>query len=275
MTSPLPPMPSTTVLDRRSILALLASLGTGCGGGGGGSDGGGTSAAPMGSRQLSQITSRNTQTTYPIHIYLPPESEGLRATLPVVYLLDGDARFTTMVDLVEASRSRVIIAAVGNEALRARDYVPINSCTAGGGGHEAFFNFIRQELIPHVETRFGGHPARRILLGHSHGGSFVLYAAFNEPAGSHHFSAYLASDASVACMRTTVYGWESAYAAAHTTLPVRLHLAYADNIDIVALAAHIQGRRYGGLTLEAPAYGGGHVGMIPLAFAQALAFALA
>ena len=56
---------------------------------------------------------------------------------------------------------------------------------------------------------------------------------------------------------------------------MRLHLAYADNIDIVALAGHIQGRRYSGLTLAAAAYGGGHVGMIPLAFAQALAFALA
>ena len=274
MPCPLPPLRKTAPLDRRSVLALLASLGAGCGGGGGGGSDSG-SAAPMGSRQLSQITSRHTQTAYPIHVYLPPDSEGLRATLPVVYLLDGDARFATMVDLVETSRSRVIVAAVGNEALRARDYVPMNTCTAGGGGHVAFFNFIRQELIPHVETTFGGHPGRRILLGHSHGGSFVLYAAFNEAAGSHHFSAYLASDASVACMRESVYGWESAYAAAHTTLPVRLHLAYADNIDIVALAGHIQGRRYSGLTLAAAAYGGGHVGMIPLAFAQALAFALA
>ena len=273
MTQPSPPNPKdhTTRLDRRSLLTLLASLGAGCGGGGGG---GGADTATTGSRQLSHIASLNTSTVYPIHIYVPPDSEGARATLPVVYLLDGDSRFPTMVELVEASRSRVIVVAIGNEALRARDYVPMNNCTTGGGGHAAFFNFIRYELIPYVETTIGGHPGRRILLGHSHGGSFVLFAAFSEAAGSHHFRAYLASDASVGCMRETVYGWESAYAQANPALPVRLHLAYASNIDNVDLAAHIQGRRYAGLTLAAQAYAGGHVGMIPLAFAQALAFAL-
>jgi Putative esterase len=265
---PATPKHQTARPGRRSVLALLASLGSGCGGGGD------VDTAPRGSRQLSHITSRHTGTGYPIHLYLPPDSEGVRGTLPVVYLLDGDSRFTTMVELVEASRSRVIVAAIGNEALRARDYVPMNSCTTGGGGHVAFFNFIRHELIPHVESTIGGHPGRRILLGHSHGGSFVLFAAFNEAAGSHHFSAYLASDASVGCMRDTVYGWESAYASANPTLPVRLHLAYASNVDNIELATHLQGRRYGGLTLAAQAYAGGHVGMIPLAFAQALAFAL-
>ena len=48
MPCPLPPLRKTAPLDRRSVLALLASLGAGCGGGGGGGSDSG-SAAPMGS----------------------------------------------------------------------------------------------------------------------------------------------------------------------------------------------------------------------------------
>lgn len=76
-------------------------------------------------------------------------------------------------------------------------------------------------------------------------------------------------------MSATVHGWESAYAAANTALPVRLHVSYAANLGNVAFAQQVQGRRYTGLTLAAQFYAGGHIGMIPLAFTEALAFALA
>ena len=133
--------------------------------------------------------------------------------MPVIYLLDGDSRFAAVVDIVERTQARVVIVGIGNEALRGRDYVPANICTPGGGGQGAYLDFIRLDLIPFVETTFGGDPQRRILLGHSHGGSFVLYALFNEAPAGRHFAAYLASDASIDCMSGTVYGWESDYAA--------------------------------------------------------------
>src|SRR4029079_3278214 len=124
-------------------------------------------------------------------------------------------------------------------AYRARDYVPTNFCTANGGGEGLFLDFIRRELIPFIEAGIRGHAARRALLGHSHGGSFVLYALFNEPPTSRRFSAYLASDASIGCMEATVYGWDAVYAAANTGLPVRLHLSYSANIANVPFAEHL------------------------------------
>jgi predicted alpha/beta superfamily hydrolase len=253
---------------RASIVALLGFATAGCGGGG-------TGTVMAGSLQSASIASRSNGTTYSLNIYLPPNSAATRATLPVVYLLDGDSRFPAMVEIVEATRAQVAIVGIGNEALRARDYVPQNLCTPGGGGEGAFLDFIRLELIPFVETNVAGDPLRRILLGHSHGGSFVLYALFAETAPGRHFSAYLASDASIDCMNATVYGWEAAYAAANTALALRLHISYGANLANADFATKVQSRQYSGLSMAAQFYSGGHIGMIPMAFADALAFALA
>lgn len=262
-----------TVTRRSSLVAMLGLVAAGCGGGGSSAP----VASPMaGSVQTKSIAAQSNGTTYPLYIYLPPGSVAFRANLPTVYLLDGESRFQTLVDIVEASHAQVMIVAIGNEAMRARDYVPANSCTPGGGGQAAFLQFIRTELVPFVEATFASDPRRRILLGHSHGGSFVLYALFNEAPASRLFIAYLASDSSIDCMNATVFAWESAYAAANSALPVRLHVSYSANVGgNVALVDQIRLRGYTGLTMVAQIYGGGHTGMIPAAFADALTFALA
>lgn len=263
-------VPSVDPTRRASIVALGAWL-VGCGGGGGG----GTGSGPAGSVQTKSLTAQASGVSYPLYIYVPPDDRTPRSALPIVYLLDGESRFQTTVGIVEARRSRVILVGIGNEANRARDYVPPNACTPNGGGEGLFLDFIRRELIPFIDASVGGDPAQRALLGHSHGGSFVLYALFNEPPASRRFSAYLASDASISCMEATVYGWDADYAAANTRLPVRLHLSYSANIANFPFAEQLVQRHYSGLVLASAAYAGGHIGMIPAAFADALAFAFA
>jgi hypothetical protein len=260
------------LLDRRtSLLAFLGFALAGCGGGG--SDDG--QSAMAGTVQTRSVTARSNGTIYPLDIYLPPGMAAIRASVPVIYLLDGDSRFSAVVDVLERTDARAVIVGIGNEALRNRDYVPANTCTPSGGGQGAYLDFIRSDLIPFVETTFGGDPQRRILLGHSHGGSFVLYALFDEAPAGRHFAAYLASDASIDCMSATVYGWESAYAAANPSLAVRLHVSYSANTANLAFAQQVQGRGYAGLAMAAQFYAGGHIGMIPAAFSDAVAFALA
>ena len=180
---------------RSSLIALLGFVTAGCGGGGGS----GTAQSMSGTLQTRAISSQANNTTYPLSIYLPAGSEAIRATLPTVYLLDGESRFQAVVDIVEARQLKVLVVGIGNEALRAHDYVPANLCTPGGGGQAQFLEFLRVELIPFIEANVGGDPQRRVLLGHSHGGSFVLYALFNEGPAGRRFSAYLASDASIDC----------------------------------------------------------------------------
>jgi enterochelin esterase-like enzyme len=267
---PIAPAAPSHPTRRASLLALAGVALAGCGGGG--SDDEPTANGTFVGRSL---VAASNGTTYPLNIWLPPDLATNRDTASVVYLLDGDARFAVAVDAVQRSPTPAIVVGIGNEALRSRDYVPANLCTPGGGGEAAFLDFIRFQLASAIETEFGGDPARRILLGHSHGGSFVLYALFNEPPATRHFASYLASDASIDCMNATVYGWESAYHAANATLSVRLHLSWGANLANAAFSQHVQGRAYGGLSMKAQFYAGGHIGMIPSAFGDALAFALA
>lgn len=255
-------------------MALLAAALAGCGGGSSpGEDG-----QPMeGSRQAATIKSRLTGTSYALSIYLPPASAGPRGSLPVVYLLDGESWFETLLGIAELTHTPMVIVGVHGSGQRSRDYVPVNDCTPGGGGHAAYFDFIRQELLPHVEATIGGDPSQRTLFGHSHGGSFVLYAMFAEAPDRQTFKAYLASDASVSCMSAMAYGWERDYAAAHRDLPVRLHMSYATlgnyapNLNYARVVAN---RNYGRLDFVDQAYIGSHGGIVPKVLEDGIEFAL-
>jgi S-formylglutathione hydrolase FrmB len=259
---------------RLAAIALLGIALAGCGGGGSG----GGQPATEGSFETRTITSQATNTDYTLNIYLPPASAGPRNTLPVVYVLDGESWFDTLAGIAESTHNRFIIVAIGTSGQRNRDFVPVNACTPGGGGHASYFAFIRQELVPFVESAIGGDPARRALFGHSHGGSFVLYAMFTEAPGTHTFGAYLASDSSVSCMSDTANGWEESYAAAHRELPVRLHLSYASQGNFNANVNYsnlIAGRGYGGIAFAPQLYPGTHGGIVPQVLADAVVFAFA
>jgi uncharacterized protein len=253
-----------------AVLPVLAA----CGGGGGGADPPPGPAAG-GSIDSRTIASRSNGWTYRITIYLPPGDPASRASVPTIYLLDGESWFQDLVNIVVAAGARVIVVGIGSLATRGRDYVPPNTCTPLGGGHVAYFDFLRSELIPLIESSFGGDRTRRALLGHSHGGSFVYYALFAEASGAHTFHSYLASDTSIACMPATVDGWESAYAASNADLPVRLHVSHAGGAENAAFAQRIANRRYPRLSLKVLPLVGSHTGIIPVAFADALSFATA
>jgi len=261
----------------RWFAAVLAAAAlAGCGGGDGG-DGSSADDPAQGTVQSLSISSRQTGTPYPLSIYLPPASAGARKNLPVIYALDGESWFQTLVGIVEALPSPAIVVAIQTAGQRSRDFVPANNCTSNGGGHERYLAFIREELIPFIESSVGGDPAQRVLFGHSHGGSFVLYAMWADAPAQHHFKAYLASDASISCMSVDAAQWEQAYAAAYTSLPVRLQLSYATqgnyqpNLDYGQAIAR---RRYEGLTLMDRAYNGSHTGIVPQVLADGLPFAL-
>lgn len=280
-TNPTPRASRSGPITRRAaatlgLLAMVWAL-SACGGGGsssGPADGG---TSTLSTRETRSISSRHTATAYPLTIYLPPASAGPRASLPVVYLLDGESWFSTLSAQADVNGDRMIIVGVGTAGQRNRDFVPSGSCTPNGGGHVAFLDFLRQELVPYIESTFGGDPARRVLFGHSHGGSFVLYALFAQAPGQHAFKAYLASDASVSCFPFEAYGWERDYAARYRELPVRLHLSYATLGNALAnqdYAAALAQRKYERLTALTQGYTGSHSGIVPQVLAEAVPFAL-
>lgn len=268
-----------------AVLSLPALALAGCGGGGagGGATGGGTSSSGGSSAAGGQVistslASRINSTTYSLDVYLPPASAGARADLPVVYMLDGETWFQTLVDETQATQSRTIVVGIRTMGARARDYVPENTCTPGGGGHVAYFNFIRQELIPYIESTFGGSPAKRALFGHSHGGTFVLYALFAEAAAQHTFKGYLASDSALQCLVGGPDPWARDYAATYRDLPVRLHLSYVAGGQLgtnESFTTTINQLGFAGLTFVSAPYSGTHVSFVPQALAEGVPFAFA
>lgn len=263
---------------RGAIVCLSLLLLAACGGGSSSDDSAQPAPPLRGSRSSDTITSSHTGTSYALSVYRPPAGAGPAATLPVVYALDGESWFETLVGIAEASAVPFIVVAINGAGQRNRDFVPPNSCTAGGGGHAQYLDFLRSELVPHIERTVGGSATRRVLFGHSHGGSFALFALFAEAAPSRTFAAYLPSDASIACMPVYAYGWEQAYGEAHRDLPVRLHLSYATLGNLPAneaFARHIGTRGYQGLSFEPRMYTGTHGGIVPQALADGLRFALA
>ena len=258
-----------------ALLALAGAVLTGCGGG---SSSDGDAPSIVGTRLTTSITSRANGSSYSLDIYLPPASAGPRSSLPVVYALDGDGWFETIIGAAQSTHTPAIVVGIGTSGQRGRDFVPSNNCTSNGGGHVAYLDFLRNELLPYVEANFGGNPQQRALFGHSHGGSFVLYAMFAQQPGQHAFKAYLASDASVSCMPDTASGWEQDYARTYRELPVRLHLSYATQGNYapnLEYARVIKLRNYSGVAFVDTAYSGTHSGIVPQVLNDAVPYAFA
>jgi predicted alpha/beta superfamily hydrolase len=132
----------------------------------------------------------------PYHIYVRlPESYAAdpRRRYPVVYLLDGDSLFPMLAVQhlflgYDEQLPEAIIVGIAYGSFdpavnrRSVDFqAPAAGVDAEKAGAPAFQQFLRSELLPAVEARYRTDPERRVLVGQSRGGSFVLYSAFTDP----------------------------------------------------------------------------------------------
>lgn len=128
---------------------------------------------------------------------------------PVVYLLDGDGHFSSVVGMIEQLSTggnnlcpKMIVVAIPNTD-RMRDLTPthidvdppyIDSASAKTtGGGENFLAFLEKELMPHVEAKYPTAPYK-MFIGHSLGGLMVMQAFI------HHnslFNSYISIDPSM------------------------------------------------------------------------------
>ena len=132
--------------------------------------------------------------THHVYVRLPEDYDpaGTR-TWPVVYLLDGDSLFPLLApthlflgydeDLPEAI---IVGIAYGgfDPAINKRnvDFTAQGADTRPGeGGAADFQHFLKEELLPEVERRYRADATRRILLGQSRAGYFVLWSAVSDP----------------------------------------------------------------------------------------------
>lgn len=141
-----------------------------------------------------------------IWVYVPKTDEHLSNTpkkFPVVYLLDGDVHFSSVVGMIEqlstvngnAMCPEMIVVGIPNTD-RTRDLTPTNADTARfktSGGAENFTKFIETELIPYIDGSYST-TSHRVIIGHSFGGLFVINALLNH---SNLFTNYIAIDPSL------------------------------------------------------------------------------
>ncbi len=143
-----------------------------------------------------------------IWVHVP---DGVNQKYPVVYVLDGEGHFSSVVGMMQQLSSvngntmcpQMIVVGIKNTD-RTRDLTPthvdadpsmmldsIFAKTSGGG--ENFIAFIEKELMPHIEAKYPTAPYK-MLIGHSFGGLTVMQAF------THHtdlFNSYICIDPSM------------------------------------------------------------------------------
>jgi predicted alpha/beta superfamily hydrolase len=162
---------------------------------------------------IDSIDSKILNENRKIWIYIPDDSPNntySKMDYPVVYLLDGDSHFYSVVGMIRQLSSingntvcpKMIVVGIPNTN-RNRDLTPSkgdidypfvdSAMVANAGGGEKFMSFIEKELIPHIESNYPTNPYR-MLIGHSIGGLTVMNTFV------HHttlFNAYVAIDPSM------------------------------------------------------------------------------
>jgi len=164
--------------------------------------------------QVDSLWSATLEENRPYLVYTPPSYGDTTAApqrYPVLYLLDGDAHFHSVSGLLQILGTGVngtyvvpemIVVAIPNTD-RTRDLTPTHAelgpdgetvpefRTSGGGS--AFLTFLKDELIPRIDSAYRTMPYR-VFVGHSFGGITTLNALYTIPQT---FNAYVAIDPSL------------------------------------------------------------------------------
>ena len=148
-----------------------------------------------------------------VWVYVPdegPQDLFTKQTYPVVYLLDGDGHFFSVVGMIRQLSTvngnticpKMIVVGIPNTN-RTRDLTPTKgtpghpfvneAMIAESGGGQKFMSFLKEELIPHIESNYSTAPYR-MLIGHSLGGLTVMDAFLKH---TDVFNSYVAIDPSM------------------------------------------------------------------------------
>jgi tetratricopeptide (TPR) repeat protein len=213
---------------------------------------------PIDGTQLRTITSAIVHQDYLLKIRLPEDYERSDKRYPVLFLLDGDHAFAMATDVVQylyygGIPDLIIVSPAygskdgpssGGTNMRDRDLRFPSPTAPPEAGGDRYLRFLKEELIPYVDSNFRTTPADRTLWGYSLGATFGLHALFHEPAL---FTRYVIVDG----FSDDIPELESAFAGQHSDLPVRLYLASAvPDADLFRFSRTLQRRNYRGLQLQ-------------------------
>ena len=209
------------------------------------------------------LASSNTGQEYKIYIHLPAGYSKMDTTYPVVYGLDADIGFgmSSEMSTLLAVRKEVpefIVVGIaygvypgqkGNN--RMRDYTPTTvEKYPSSGKAETFLRFIRDELIPLIDSKYRTNPADRTISGASLSGLFSLYVLLQHPGI---FNRYKISSPSLWWDDGSIFEFEKKFSKKHTDMPANVFLSVGDVEHTVEswkkLVNNLNGRNYKSLKL--------------------------
>ncbi|GBD90689.1 MAG TPA: alpha/beta hydrolase [Candidatus Pacearchaeota archaeon] len=145
--------------------------------------------------ELKYIISKNVDDTFYVYIRLPKHYSETEKRYPVLYLLDGDIAFNMATSIVRYLQygkfvPDIITVGIGYGTMlsdhelnfRDRDYTPTKFPGREiSGGAYRYLQFIKNELIPFIDSTYRTDSTDRTLNGYSLGGLFTLYSMLKEP----------------------------------------------------------------------------------------------
>ena len=171
---------------------------------------------------------------YDIYIHFPAGYDTAKRKFPVLYVVDGDNDFSPTLEylglmMAEYHITEPIVVAIGDGGLigtpgnkRNRDFTPVASPNMPeSGGAPAFLNFIDQELIPLIDSKYKADAADRTLYGYSMGGLFAAYTLFTRPVL---FKNILIGSPALGYANGQLFDIEKQYALTHRQLPVHVFI---------------------------------------------------
>lgn len=245
------------------------------------------------------IASQNLGRSYDLYIKLPPQyEENPDRYYPVVYLNDGTYCFQTAAGVTHMPMNaggleHAILVGISyakgesGVASRSRDLtptIPKNLNEGHGaqyehGGAREYLAFLRDEIIPFIETEYRADAARRVLAGQSYGGLFGAFVLVTDPEI---FSDYILTSASLWHNERVMFDLEKAFADDHSKMPVRVYFAVGElesnpgrdrNMvaDQMRFVSDLKSRNYDGLEVRSEIIPGAtHKSTFPIGLTKAL-----
>ena len=228
-----------------------------------------------------KITSDIVKDDYELFVYIPPVYDSNTPKNQLIIGLDADFNFKEIANIIsEKSRNGTIppciYVGIGNSKNRNRDYTP-TAFKHGIGGAQKFYQFITDELIPELESRYKIDTANtKTLIGHSFGGLFTQFAMFQNRK-SNPFNKFISVGCSYWFDSGLIFEYEQKYADTHTNLPVKFFNGMGTLEGGVSLASfeemneRLKNRAYAGFESEATFIKKhGHTGSAILGFKKGL-----
>lgn len=213
------------------------------------------------------ITSKAVSDSFYILVSVPDSYSSSDRRYPVLYVLDGDIAFGMAASIarylqIGENIPELIIVGIGYGSIeksavekRRRDYRPVKS-----GGAENFLLFIKDELIPYIDSNYRTIPNDRTINGYSIGGLFALYALFTQPDI---FNRYIVGSPSLLWNNSSIFSYEENSSEKIADKQINIFISvgseesdekYFNPTD--KMVTKIQERNYSGLKLEAKVFSG-------------------